>query len=72
MNNIKRKKLLRDPLSLGELKINGNDIKNLNLIDNKNIGKILNHLLTEVLNNPKLNKKEILIKKIKDQYLQHF
>ncbi|BCR21301.1 CCA tRNA nucleotidyltransferase [Borrelia miyamotoi] len=72
MNNIKRKKLLRDPLSLSELKINGNDIKNLNLIENKNIGKILNHLLREVLNNPKLNKKETLIKKIKDQYLQHF
>ncbi|ASQ29443.1 polynucleotide adenylyltransferase [Borrelia miyamotoi] len=72
MNNIKRKKLLRDPLSLRELKINGNDIKNLNLIDNKNIGKILNHLLAEVLHNPKINKKETLIKKIKDQYLQHF
>ncbi|AHH12733.1 Poly(A) polymerase [Borrelia hermsii YBT] len=70
MNKIKSKKLLNDPLSLKELKINGNDIKDLKLTDDKNIGEILNYLLREVLTNPKLNKKEILIKKIKDQYLQ--
>ena len=72
INNIKRKKILRDPLSLRELKINGHDIKNLKLADNRNIGKILNYLLREVLINPKLNKKEALINKIKEQYLQYF
>ncbi|UPA12349.1 CCA tRNA nucleotidyltransferase [Borrelia venezuelensis] len=71
INKIRSKKLLKDPLSLKELKINGNDIKNLKLTENKNIGKILDYLLREVLTNPKLNKKEILIKKIKDQYLQY-
>ncbi|AHH08672.1 CCA tRNA nucleotidyltransferase [Borrelia anserina] len=72
LNKIKSKKLLNDPLSLKELKINGNDIKNIQLTDNKKIGQILNYLLREVLINPKLNKKEILIKKIKDQYLKYF
>ncbi|WP_434756969.1 CCA tRNA nucleotidyltransferase [Borrelia puertoricensis] len=72
INKIRSKKLLKDPLSLKELKINGNDIKNLKLTENKNIGKILDYLLREVLTNPKLNKKEILIKKIKEQYLQYF
>ncbi|BCR22116.1 polynucleotide adenylyltransferase [Borrelia sp. HM] len=72
INNIKRKKMLKNPLSLRELKINGNDIKNLKLTDNRNIGKILNNLLREVLINPTLNQKETLIKKIKEQYLQYF
>ncbi|BDU62627.1 polynucleotide adenylyltransferase [Candidatus Borrelia fainii] len=71
INKIRSKKLLKDPLSLKELKINGNDIKNLKLTENKNIGKILEYLLREVLNNPKLNKKELLIKKIKEQYVQY-
>ncbi|AHH10898.1 [cytidine(C)-cytidine(C)-adenosine (A)]-adding enzyme [Borrelia coriaceae] len=71
LNKIKRKKLLKDPLSLKDLKINGNDIKDLQLTDNKNIGEILKHLLREVLTNPKLNKKKTLIKKIKEQYLKY-
>ncbi|WP_024653344.1 CCA tRNA nucleotidyltransferase [Borrelia persica] len=71
-NKIKRNKLLNDPLSLKELQINGNDIKELKLKNNKDIGQILNNLLQEVLMNPKLNKKEILIQKIKEQYLQYF
>ncbi|WP_445436132.1 CCA tRNA nucleotidyltransferase [Candidatus Borreliella tachyglossi] len=74
INKIKSKKLLNNPLSLKELEINGNDIKNLTVTETKNIGQILNDLLKKVLNNPKLNKKSILIqsvKNIKDQYSQY-
>ncbi|MCD2372127.1 polynucleotide adenylyltransferase, partial [Borreliella burgdorferi] len=60
-----RKKLLKNPLSLKDLKINGKDIQNLEQIENKNIGKILNMLLRCVIENPKLNTKNYLIKKIK-------
>ncbi len=63
--NIKRKKLLKSPLSLKDLKINGKDIQNIIQIEDKNIGKILNILLSYVIENPKLNTKNYLIKKIK-------
>ncbi|QMU99455.1 polynucleotide adenylyltransferase [Borrelia sp. A-FGy1] len=75
LNKIKSKNLINNPLSLKELAINGNDIKSLDIEESKNAGQILNKLLDKVLNNPRLNKKEILIKeakKIKDQYFQHF
>ncbi|AFI31494.1 tRNA nucleotidyltransferase (CCA-adding enzyme) [Borrelia crocidurae str. Achema] len=71
-NKIKNNNLLRDPLSLKELQINGNDVKKFQLRTHKNTGIILNHLLNEVLIEPKLNKKEILLQKIKDQYSQYF
>ncbi len=65
VKNIKRKKLLKNPLSLKDLKINGKDIQNLEEIENKNIGKILNTLLSHVIENPKLNTKKYLIERIK-------
>nr|WP_267916600.1 CCA tRNA nucleotidyltransferase [Borreliella garinii] len=65
VKNIKRKKLLKNPLSLKDLKINGKDIQNLEEIENKNIGKILNTLLSHVIENPKLNTKQYLIERIK-------
>ncbi|UGQ16359.1 CCA tRNA nucleotidyltransferase [Borrelia sp. RT5S] len=74
LNKMKSKKLINNPLSFKELAINGWDIKKLNIMEDKKIGKILANLLNKVLKNPKLNKKEILIehvKKIKDQYYQH-
>ncbi len=61
----KKKKLLKNPLSLKDLKINGKDIQNLKEIENKNIGKILNTLLSHVIENPKLNTKQYLIERIK-------
>ncbi|MCS7318037.1 MAG: HD domain-containing protein [Candidatus Dojkabacteria bacterium] len=46
-----------------DLDINGYDIMNhFNLNQGKIIGKVLNYLLKKVLDNPKLNKKDILIK----------
>lgn len=47
------------------LKIDGKDIMNLGY-ENKAIGKILNYLLEEVIINPNINKKKLLIKKIKE------
>lgn len=46
-----------------DLKIDGNDIMNLGY-ENKAIGDIINYLLDLVIDEPKLNKKELLIKKI--------
>lgn len=55
---------LRDPISVGMLKIDGKEImKVTNMGPNPKIGLILNALLEEVLENPKLNTKEYLEKK---------
>ncbi|WKC58242.1 CCA tRNA nucleotidyltransferase [Borrelia sp. P9F1] len=74
LNKMKSKNLINNPLSLKELAINGYDIRRLKISEDKKIGQILNDLLKKVLNNPKLNKKDTLVKyvkKIKDQYYQH-
>jgi poly(A) polymerase/tRNA nucleotidyltransferase (CCA-adding enzyme) len=53
---------LHDPISVGMLAINGEDlIKTLNLAPGPKIGAILHALLEEVLENPKLNTKEYLL-----------
>lgn len=44
-----------DCLTLKELKISGSDLKNLGIHEGKEIGSILNLLLSMVLENPKLN-----------------
>ncbi len=52
---------LRDPISVGMLKIDGNTlIQKLNLAPGPKIGFILHALLEEVLENPKLNTHEYL------------
>ena len=51
--------------TIKNLKINGNDIIYLGY-KNKEIGDILNNLLEAFIVNPKLNNKELLIKKIKE------
>ncbi|WP_455089686.1 CCA tRNA nucleotidyltransferase [Peptoanaerobacter stomatis] len=48
-----------------DLALNGNDIKKLGYIG-KEIGEILNYLMEIVLDEPRLNTKEILLQKIKD------
>ena len=54
---------LKDPISVGMLAINGNDlIKDLNISPGPKIGFILHALLEQVLDNPKLNTKEFLMK----------
>lgn len=50
-----------DPLSLKELKINGNTLMELGVTNGKEIGKILNFCLEEVLKNPTANTRENLI-----------
>jgi putative nucleotidyltransferase with HDIG domain len=55
---------LRDPISVGMLKINGEVLmKNLNIMPGPKIGFILHALLEEVLENPTLNTEEYLQKK---------
>lgn len=51
----------KEPLSLKDLKINGNDLINIGYHRGAIIGSTLKELLELVLKNPKLNKKDILI-----------
>lgn len=53
--------------TLNDLDINGLDIKNLGY-EGKKIGEIKNYLLEIVLDNPKLNRKDILLEKIKENF----
>jgi len=54
-------KLGRDPISVGMLKINGNDIMKIcSISPSPKIGQILLILLDEVLDDPKKNTKEYL------------
>lgn len=55
---------LRDPISVGMLKIDGREIMRIaDIPPNPKIGLILNALLEEVLENPKLNTKDYLEKR---------
>jgi poly(A) polymerase/tRNA nucleotidyltransferase (CCA-adding enzyme) len=59
-------KVSQDPISPKMLKVNGNDIMEILKIDpGPKIGWILKILLEKVIENPKLNEKEILIEEIK-------
>jgi tRNA nucleotidyltransferase (CCA-adding enzyme) len=56
--------VMRDPVSVAMLKINGNDLINkLGIKSGPKIGMILNSLLEEVLNDPNINTYEYLSKK---------
>ena len=60
-------KVSRDPISVKMLKINGDDLmKDLNIKPGPKMGYLLNILLDEVLDEPKNNKKEYLIKRAKE------
>ena len=50
--------------NIKNLKVNGKDIMSLGY-KNKEIGEILTYLLEEVIKNPKINQKELLMEKIK-------
>ena len=57
---------LRDPISVGQLKINGEFIiKNLNIKPGPKMGWILHALLEEILEDPKKNTEEELSKMVK-------
>jgi poly(A) polymerase/tRNA nucleotidyltransferase (CCA-adding enzyme) len=60
-------KVRRDPISPKMLKVRGDDVmKILNISPGPKIGKILNILLEEVLDDPKKNNKKYLLKRIKE------
>ncbi|KPU43833.1 CCA-adding enzyme [Oxobacter pfennigii] len=59
----------KEPLTLKDLDIDGNDIKALGVVEGKKIGKLLNTLLDIVLDEPKLNDKEILKNILKDKFI---
>jgi len=57
-------KVSKDPVSVKQLKIDGNDLINkLKIKPGPKIGTILDVLLSEVINNPKLNKKKLLLER---------
>ena len=58
-------KVSQDPISVRMLKVTGNDVmKELDILPGPKIGHYLDILLGNVLNDPKKNKKELLIKEI--------
>jgi len=60
-------KVSKDPISAKMIAISGNDIMNaLKIKAGPKIGNVLNILLADVLDDPRLNKKEILFDKIKE------
>ncbi len=60
-------KALREPVSLKELKINGNEIMEiLKIQPGPRVGFILNALMSEILEEPEKNKKEYLEKRVKE------
>lgn len=56
----------KDPLFVKDLALNGNDLMNENIATGREIGMTLNHLLSLVLDDPKLNEREILLRLAKD------
>ncbi len=59
--------VMSDPVSVGMLKIDGNDIiKELNIKPGPKMGLLLHALLEEVLEDPKLNTKKYLLNKCKE------
>jgi tRNA nucleotidyltransferase (CCA-adding enzyme) len=60
-------KVSRDPLTVGMLKVGGNDVmKTLAIDPGPRVGHILNALLEEVIDNPDLNTKEYLLKRMEE------
>ena len=61
--------LIDSTLKVTDLNINGNDLINLLMIKpGPIIGKVLDYLLENVLDNPENNNKEILLKKAKEYF----
>ena len=60
-------KVSKDPLTVGMLKVDGNDVmKTLAIDPGPRVGHILNALLEEVIDNPKLNSREYLLKRTEE------
>ncbi len=56
----------KDCLSIGELAVKGADLKEIGIAPGKEMGEVLSKLFEMVLEKPELNKKEILLKIIKN------
>ena len=57
---------MKKPFTVADLKVNGHDVmKILNLKPGPKVGKILNKLFEEVLQDSKKNNREYLLEKIK-------
>ena len=56
----------KQPLTLKDLKVNGNDVKNVTGKEGPEVGKTLNWLLEVVLDNPKENTRERLLQLLRD------
>lgn len=56
-------KLKTEPLSIKDLKVSGEDLYTIGIPKNKEMGIVLNKLLEAVLDEPSLNKKEILLER---------
>lgn len=60
-------KVSKDPISVKQLKVNGNIlIKELGLKPGPKIGALLDILLAEVIDNPELNTKKLLLKRVEE------
>ncbi|MDM8534227.1 HD domain-containing protein, partial [Clostridiaceae bacterium HSG29] len=59
----------KEPINVKQLEINGYDLIEMGLKPGKLIGKILNELLEIVMENPKLNEKEKLMKEVRRKWL---
>lgn len=57
-----------EPMSVKDLAINGNDLKNMGIPEGVHLGDVLKILLEDVLEDPSLNQFDILIEKAKDVY----
>jgi len=53
------------PMQVTDLDINGHDLIELGLKPGPVFGKLLNHLLEQVLEHPEINKKELLLHRVK-------
>ncbi len=63
----KIKEVQKQPFKVTDLKVNGKDvIKTLKIKPSPTVGKILNNLFNKVVNHKVENKREILLKRIKE------
>lgn len=56
----------KDCFKLSDLKINGKDLIAIGITEGSNIGIVLNRLLAKVIEDPKLNERDILINRAKE------
>jgi len=63
-------KVKHECFTLRDLEVNGQDLIKTGIKEGKQIGEVLEYLLKIVIENPELNKKEILLSRAKEKYVQ--